>query len=79
MPTVRLKISDSVFEKFQLLISRFKKGEIEILSEDQEFLSTQIYLQKELDEVKEGKASYLSQSELDDRLDKVIRKYDDRL
>ena len=79
MRTVRLKISDSVFEKFQLLISRFDKGEIELLSEEREFLSTQKYLQNELSEVQEGKAEYHSQEELDARLDKVIRKYENRL
>jgi len=79
MRTVRLKISDGVFEKFQTLISGFNKGEIEVLSESQEFLSTQKYLQNELNEVREGKAEYHSQAELDARLDKVIRKYDNRL
>lgn len=79
MRTVRLKISDTVFERFQDLINSFSKEEIEMISEDEGFISAQKYLQKELNEVQEGKAEYHSQSELDARLDKVIRKYDDRL
>jgi len=72
MHTIQLKISDKVYDRFLWLLSKFNKEEVEIVSEDQDFISTKNYLSKELDEILSGNAKFISQSELEDRLDQVI-------
>ena len=79
MYTIQLKINEKVYEKFLWLLSKFTKEEIEIISDDQEFVSVQKYLQEELDEIKSGKATFYSQNELENRLDQVIEKHEGRL
>ena len=72
MPTIQLKISDKVYDKFLWLLSKFNKEEVEILNEDQDFISAKKYLQKELDEINSGNASFFSQTEFESRLDQII-------
>ncbi|MCF8334296.1 MAG: hypothetical protein K9I47_09125 [Bacteroidales bacterium] len=77
MHTIRLKISDKVYDKFIRLLNRFTKDEVEIISEDEKFKKNQEYLEQELEEIQSGKATFHSQEELEKRLDKVIRKHED--
>lgn len=72
MHTIQLKINDKVYDRFLWLLSKFNKEEVEIISEDQDFQATRNCLQKELDEIKNGNANFISQSELESRLDKII-------
>lgn len=72
MHTIHLKISDKVYDKFIWLLSRFSKEEIEIVSENPDFDATKEYLQKELNELKEGKANFISQQEFEDRLNRIV-------
>lgn len=72
MHTIQLKINDKVYDRFILLLSKFNKEEVEIVSEDQDFASNMIYLQKELDEIQSGNANFISQRELVSRLDQII-------
>ena len=51
MHTIQLKIKDTVYEKFLTLISKFNKDEIEVLSENSNFISAQQYLQEELNDI----------------------------
>ncbi|WP_340112510.1 hypothetical protein [Maribellus mangrovi] len=72
MRTLQLKINDKVYEKFLWLLSKFSKEEIEIISDDTAFLETKEYLQSELDEIQEGQAKFISQSEFENRIDSII-------
>jgi hypothetical protein len=72
MPTIQLKISDKVYDRFLWLLSKFNKEEVEILNEDQDFISAKKYLQKELNEIKSGNAIFISQTEFESRLDQMI-------
>lgn len=74
MQTIRLRVDDKIYKKFLWLLSKFEKDEIEIICEEKEFLSTQKYLQKELDEIESGKAKFYTQEELDNRLKETIGK-----
>jgi len=71
MRTIQLKISDKVYDKIMWLLNKFSKDEVEIVC-DNDFLTNKEYLQKELDEISEGKAALISQSEFEDRLDQII-------
>ena len=72
MHTIQLKINDKVYEKFLWLLSKFNKNEIEIINEDKYFTSTKNYLQKELNEIKNGNAKFISQSDMEIRLNEII-------
>lgn len=69
MRNVQLKINDKVYDRFLLLLSKFNSDEVEIVNEDQDFVSAQSFLRKELDEIQSGNAKFVSQSEFENRLD----------
>jgi len=58
-------------------LQRFSSEEIQVIQENNEFLSVQQYLKKELVSVEEGKAEYISLEELDQELESTIRKNED--
>ncbi len=72
MHTIQLKINDKVYDKFLWLLSKFNKEEIEIITENQDFLLTKNYLQEELDDIISGNAKFISQNELEDKLDQIV-------
>ncbi|MCF8297190.1 MAG: hypothetical protein K9J13_06565 [Saprospiraceae bacterium] len=79
MRTIRLKINDKIYDRFLWLLSQFNKEEVEIIADNQDFIATQKYLKKELDEIKSGEAVFYSQQQLDKRLDQAIGKYENNL
>jgi len=72
MKTIQLKINDKVYEKFIWLLSKFSKEEIEIVNEDEDFISIKNYLQNELSEIEDGTANFVSEEELEKRLNKIV-------
>jgi len=72
MKTIHLKISDNVYDKFLWLLGKFSKDEIQIIDEKDSFTLTKKYLENELLEIENGKASFVSESELEDRLNNII-------
>lgn len=79
MHSVRLKISDSIYERLMGVLSTFNKNDLKIEVEDTNYLENKKYLEKELDEVKEGKAKFYTAEELEERLENVIKKHEDNL
>jgi hypothetical protein len=77
MQTIQLKVNEKVYDKLMALLSRFRKEDVEIVSDD--FVSDRDYLHKELDEIKSGKAEFYSQDELEKRTEELIRKYEDKV
>lgn len=51
----------------------------EIINKDEEFFANQKYLEKELEEIKSGKAKFLTFDEVEKRLEDVIKKHEDNL
>lgn len=72
MHTIRLKISDKVYDKFIWFLSKFSKEKVEIVQESEEYDRNKAYLHEELNEINEGKAIFLNQKEFEDRLDQII-------
>ena len=71
MYTIQLKISDKVYDNFIWLLSKFNKEKIEIVSESSDFTATKNYLHKELSEIENGKATFVSQ-EFESRLNRIV-------
>jgi len=57
-------------------LSRFSEKEIRVIKEDTSFLSVQEYMQNELLSVNEGTAEYIEIDQLEDDLEKTIRKHE---
>lgn len=74
MHTLKIKISDKVYDKLMWLLSKFSKDEIEIISDDESFIETKSYLEKEYKEILNGKASFHSVEEFDQTLEDSIGK-----
>jgi hypothetical protein len=49
---------------------------MQVIEEDDTYISTQKYLEKELATVEEGKAEYIDMEELEKSLEATIRKYE---
>jgi hypothetical protein len=73
MQTLRLLVSDKVYDNIMQLLSKFSKEELEIITENDHYLSVQQYLQNELSEMNEGKAEYHTIEDLDSTLESRIK------
>jgi hypothetical protein len=72
MHTIQLKINDKVYDKLIWLLSKFSKEEVKIVSEDQDSNSDKFYLHKELEEIQNGNANFISQFEFENRINQII-------
>lgn len=77
MQTIRLRVNDKVYKNLIRFLSKFSKEEIQVIEENDTFLSIQQYLEKELTRVEDGSAEYTSIEEFENRLDATIRKNED--
>jgi hypothetical protein len=73
MQTIRLRVNDKAYKNLIRLLSKFNKDEVEVIQENDTFLSIQQYLEKELASVEEGTAKYTTIEALENRLDDTIR------
>ena len=76
MQTIRLRVNDKVYKNLIRLLNKFSKEEIQVIEENDTYLSIQQYLEKELASVEDGSAKYLSIDELNDDLDATIDKHE---
>ena len=76
MQTIRLRVNDRVYRNLIRLLSKFNKDDIQVIEEDENYLSIQQYLKKELSTVEDGSAEYIDIDELDNTLDATIRKHE---
>ena len=74
MQTIRLRVNEKVYKNLIRLLSKFSKEEIQVIEENDTFLSVQQYLEKELSSVEDGSAEYISIEKLENRLDATIHK-----
>ena len=77
MQTIRLQVSSGTYKHLMWFLSRFKKEEIQIIKEDEEFVSVQNYLKEELASIEDGSAEFVDIDELDAELETTIRQYED--
>ena len=77
MQTIRIMVSDKVFDNLMWFLSRFNTDEIQVIKESNEYVSIQNYLQHELNQIEEGKIEYLTLEALDQQLEETINKHED--
>ena len=76
MQTIRLRVNDRVYRNLIKLLSKFNKDDIQVIEEDENYLSIQQYLKKELSTVEDGSAEYIDIDDLENTLDATIRKHE---
>ena len=76
MQTIRLRVNDRVYKTLIRLLSKFNKDDIQVIEENDNYLSIQQYLKKELSTVEDGSAEYIDIEELENTLDATIRKHE---
>ena len=79
MHSVKLKIDDKIYDTLLKLLSKFNKDELEIVIEDSNWVEQKQYLKAELKEVIEGNATFYSMNEVEQRLEKIIKKHENNL
>ena len=79
MHSVKLKIDDKIYDTLLKLLSKFNKDELEIVIEDSNWVEQKQYLEAELKEVIEGNATFYSMNEVEQRLEKIIKKHENNL
>ena len=79
MQTIRLRINDRIYDNLMWLLSKFNKDEIEIISENTEFLENQKYLNSELNEIIQGKAKFIDINEVNERLETIIDRHENTI
>ena len=72
MHTIQLKISDKVYDKFIWLLNKFSKDEVEIVENDSNFYANKRYIENQLKEINEGRATYLTQEEFEKRMNEIL-------
>jgi len=77
MQTIRMMVSDKVFDNLMWFLSRFNTDEIQVIKESNEYVSIKNYLQHELNQLEEGKIEYLTLETLDQQLEATINKHED--
>ncbi len=76
MYSLRLKVNNSIYLEVLELLSKFKKEDIEVVEENNQYLSIKEYLENELKQIQSGKAQYVSVDELNSYLEERIAKYE---
>ncbi len=72
MYSLRLKVNNSIYLEVLELLSKFKKEDIEVVEENNQYLSIKEYLENELKQIQSNKAQYVSVDELNSYLEERI-------
>jgi len=77
MHIIKLKVNNEAYKHLMWFLAKFKKEELQIIKEDDEFVSVQKYLQEELTSIENGSAEFVDIDELDAELEATLRQYED--
>ena len=78
MQTIRPKVNNDAYKHLMWFLTKFKKEELQIIKEDDEFVSVQKYLQDELRSIENGSAEFVSVDELNAELEASIKQYESK-
>ncbi len=76
MQTIRLRVSEKIYKNLMWLLKRFNKEEIQVIEENDKYISIKQYLEKELKDIESGKAEFINIDQLDNDLEATLRKYE---
>jgi hypothetical protein len=76
MHTLRLRVDNKVYKNLMWFLERFSKDEIQIEVESDQYISTKLYLEKELKTIEEGKAEYIGIEQLDNDIETILKSHE---
>jgi hypothetical protein len=79
MTTIKLKVSEHVYEKFIKLLNQFKSEDVEIVASDKEFDETRQQLHKDLELATDKDSKTYFIDEADELLEQTIKKYENKI
>jgi hypothetical protein len=77
MQTIRLRVNDKVYKHLMGFLNKFSKDELQIIEEDQQFVSAQKEFRNDLELLEKGSSELIDLQQLEDALEATIRKYED--
>lgn len=77
MQTIRLRVNDKVYKHLMWFLNKFSKDELQIIEEDQKFISVQKELKKDLEMLEKAQSEFIDVQQLDNELEATIRRYED--
>jgi len=76
MATIKLRVNDQILDKVIWLLRQFKKEELEIIEQDENFDEVKKHLKQDLERIERGEMQYLSVEEADMLFEKTIREHE---
>ena len=76
MKTIKLEISNKIYDKVLWLLEQFNSEDLKIIDENKVIKN---YLSKELETIDNGTAEFISLEELDKVMQEMISKYEESL
>ena len=76
MQTIKLRVNEEGYQHLMWFLNKFSQEELQIIGENEDFVSVQNDLKKELDRVENNKAEYINLEQLDQDLERTIRQYE---
>jgi len=78
MHTITLKIDNSIYDRLMQVLDKFSKDELQVIEGDSSFEADRRYLVAELEEIKQGRAKFVSIEEAEAELEALYRKHEAR-
>jgi len=76
MQTIRIRINDKIYKRFLKVLSRYNTDDLQVIEENDKFISAQQYLKKELEKLEKGDSGFIDINQLENDLESTIRKYE---
>jgi len=76
MATVKLRVSDKVLDKVLWLLGQFNEEDLQIITDDEEFLAQKKYLHEQSSRLEKGEAKTYTIEEAKVILEETVRKYE---
>lgn len=73
---IRLNINEEILDKVLWLLSNFKKEDLEIIQEDEDFSHNKKKLEDILERLDSGEEKFFTQEQLNSKVSQVLSKYD---
>ena len=76
MATIRLQINDKVLDKVLKILGHFSHDEVEIISEDEDFLEQKEFVANELQKMDNGEVEFITVDQMNQQARELLAKYE---
>ncbi len=76
MTIIRLQINDKVLDKVLKILGHFSHDEVEIISEDEDFLEQKEFVANELQKMDNGEVEFITVDQMNQQARELLAKYE---